>query len=223
MRLHPRELEKLMLHYAGDLAKRRKERGIKLNYVESIAYISMEIMEKAREGKMSVAELMSYGKTLLKSDDVLSGVANLIEEVQVEAHFPDGVKLVSVHKPIHALDENIAGEIILSSKDITINSGKDSISLEVINTSDRPVQVGSHFHFFEVNKALDFERDKAYGKRLDIPSGTCVRFEPGEKKSVELIDFGGNERLYGFNDLTNGDIKSNAESALKKVEKFIKG
>ena len=84
MRLHPRELEKLMLHYAGDLAKRRKERGIKLNYVESIAYISMEIMEKAREGKMSVAELMSYGKTLLKSDDVLSGVANLIEEVQVE-------------------------------------------------------------------------------------------------------------------------------------------
>lgn len=212
-----------MLHYAGDLAKKRKDKGIKLNYVESIAYISMVIMEEAREGKKSVAELMSYGQTLLTHDDVMDGVANLLDEVQVEAHFPDGVKLVSVHHPINPRPgELIPGEIVLAKDDIALNVGRTPISIKVKNTSDRPIQVGSHFHFFEVNKGLQFERDKAYGKRLDIAAGTSVRFEPGDEKTISLIDFGGNQRIYGFNDLTNGDIGSNKERALDKVKHFAK-
>ncbi|MCE3037391.1 urease subunit beta [Helicobacter sp. faydin-H20] len=225
MRLTPRELDKMMLHYAGELAKKRKERGIKLNYVEAIALISMEIMELAREGKKSVAELMSYGKQILKADDVMDGVASLIHDVQVEVSFADGTKLVTVHTPIEDNGKLNPGEYILKDEDIILNAGKESIKVAVTNNGDRPIQVGSHFHFFETNKLLSFDREKAYGKRLDIASGTSVRFEPGETKTVELIDFGGNQRLYGFNDLNNGQInQKNKQKALEvaKAKGFIK-
>jgi len=99
MELTPREKDKLLLFTAALLAERRKDRGIKLNYPEAIAYISAAILEGAREGK-SVAELMSYGTTLLTRDDVMEGIAEMIHEVQVEATFPDGTKLVTVHNPI---------------------------------------------------------------------------------------------------------------------------
>ena len=99
MELTPREKDKLLLFTAGLLAERRKEKGLKLNYPEAIAYISAAILEGAREGK-SVAELMSYGTTLLSRDQVMDGIAELIDEVQVEATFPDGTKLVTVHNPI---------------------------------------------------------------------------------------------------------------------------
>lgn len=203
MRLTPKELDKLMLHYAGALAKSRKERGIKLNYVESIALISMEIMELAREGNKSVAELMQQGREILKADEVMEGVASMIDEVQVEVSFPDGTKLVSIHNPIEDNGKLTPGEYILKDEDITLNANKESISIKVTHKGDRPIQVGSHFHFFEVNALLEFDRAAAFGKRLDIPSGTSVRFEPGEEKSVNLIDFGGKGKIIGFNDLTN--------------------
>jgi urease gamma subunit len=99
MRLTPREIEKLMLHTAGELAKQRKNKGIKLNYVEAEAYITSELMELAREGK-TVKELMELGTTLLTREDVMEGIAEMIPEVQIEATFDDGTKLVTVHKPI---------------------------------------------------------------------------------------------------------------------------
>lgn len=99
MRLNPKEQEKLMLHMAGMLAKERKERGLKLNYIEAVAYISSELLELARDGK-SVAELMNLGTKMLTTDDVMEGVADMVHEVQVEATFPDGTKLVTVHNPI---------------------------------------------------------------------------------------------------------------------------
>ena len=99
MELTPREKDKLMLFTAGLLAERRKDKGLKLNYPEAVAYLSAAILEGAREGK-TVAELMDYGTTLLNSDDVMEGVAEMIDEVQVEATFPDGTKLVTVHDPI---------------------------------------------------------------------------------------------------------------------------
>ena len=99
MELSPREKDKLLLFTAALLAERRKERGIKLNYPEAVAYISAAIMEGAREGR-SVADLMSYGTTLLTKDDVMDGIPEMIHEVQVEATFPDGTKLVTVHNPI---------------------------------------------------------------------------------------------------------------------------
>ena len=99
MHLSPREIEKLMLFTAGEVARKRKARGVKLNYPESIAYISSELLELARDGK-SVAELMSLGKTLLTRQDVMDGIAEMITEIQIEATFPDGTKLVTIHDPI---------------------------------------------------------------------------------------------------------------------------
>jgi urease subunit beta len=100
------------------------------------------------------------------------------------------------------------GEYILSANPITCNGNKKTITITVNNTGDRPCQIGSHTHFFEVNKALDFPREKAYGFRLNIPAGTSVRFEPGDSKEVELCELGGKRIIYGFNGLTMGGLKS---------------
>ena len=100
----------------------------------------------------------------------------------------------------------IPGEYILATDPIECNTGRNNVKIIVVNTGDRPVQVGSHFHFFEINKQLNFNREKAFGYRLNIAAGTAVRFEPGEEKEVELVSFGGNKKLVGFNNLVNGSI-----------------
>lgn len=205
MRLTPRESEKLMLHYAGFLAKQRLDRGLKLNYPEAVAYISMELLELAREGK-TVAELMQLGKKMLDTTQVMEGVPEMIHEIQLEATFPDGTKLVTVHDPIPSDHQLIPGEIILEPGTIRLNEGKETVSLEVTNTADRPVQVGSHYHFFEVNKLLSFDRERAYGMHLDIPAGTAVRFEPGETKLVTLTTIGGSREGHGLNGLVEGKL-----------------
>lgn len=101
----------------------------------------------------------------------------------------------------------IPGEYILAKEDIECNKGRRTLHVSVVNTGDRPVQVGSHFHFFEVNKYMHFERDTALGMRLNIAAGTAIRFEPGEEKTVELVSFGGNKILAGFNNLTNRKLE----------------
>lgn len=102
----------------------------------------------------------------------------------------------------------IPGEYILKTEPIECNVGRETIQITVINTGDRPVQVGSHYHFFETNKQLEFDREAAFGMRLNIAAGTAVRFEPGEEKEVELVAFGGRRHIYGFNNLVNGDTTS---------------
>ena len=111
------------------------------------------------------------------------------------------------------------GEYVLSANPITCNENKKTINITVKNTGDRPCQIGSHTHFFEVNKALDFPREKAYGFRLNIPAGTSVRFEPGDSKEVELCELGGKRIVYGFNSLTMGGLKSSIikNTALQKA------
>jgi len=206
MELTPREKDKLLLFTAALLAERRKARGVKLNYPESIAYISAAILEGARDGK-TVAELMDYGRTVLSGDDVMVGVPEMIHDVQVEATFPDGTKLVTVHEPIIASERGIkAGEIIVQEGEIELNAGRESIQSDVSNTGDRPIQVGSHYHFYETNAALKFERDATKGFRLDIPAGTAVRFEPGQNRKVTLVKYAGDEKIYGFNALIMGDV-----------------
>ena len=110
MHLSPRETEKLLLYLAGELAEKRKARGLKLNYPESIALISSRLQEAARDGK-TVAELMQYGTTILSREDVMEGIAEMIHEVQIEATFPDGTKLVTVHDPIRPAFKNQKGKI----------------------------------------------------------------------------------------------------------------
>ncbi|WP_053362631.1 urease subunit beta [Bacillus sp. FJAT-27251] len=98
------------------------------------------------------------------------------------------------------------GQLFLKEEEIICNAGRTASKLTVINTGDRPVQIGSHFHFYEVNEALQFEREQAYGKRLNIPAGAAVRFEPGDEKEIELVDYAGERRVYGFNNKVDGSL-----------------
>ena len=118
-----------------------------------------------------------------------------------------------------AISFMIPGEYILAEGNIECNVGRSTIIITVINTGDRPVQVGSHFHFFEVNKQMEFNRSKAFGMRLNIAAGTAVRFEPGEEKKVELVSFGGNKTVVGFNNLVDGETQT-AEGKRVALEKM---
>ncbi|MDY0055328.1 MAG: urease subunit beta [Methyloversatilis sp.] len=217
MLLTPTELERLTIFNAAELARRRRARGLKLNCPEAIAIIVDDILEGARDGR-TVAELIGYGSQILNSDDVLPGVAALMPMIQVEASFPDGTKLVTVHDPIRpgpdaakqVVPDRVPGEIIPADGRIELSPGRRRATLRALNTGDRPIQVGSHFHFFEVNRALEFDRAQAWGMHLDIAAGTAVRFEPGEDKEVTLVAFGGSGEVFGLNRLAEG---STADSA----------
>lgn len=218
MLLTPTEMERLTIFVAAELARKHKAKGLLLNHPEAVAYIVDEILEGARAGR-SVADLISWGSTLLNTDDVMPGVTELMPMIQVECTFPDGTKLVTVHDPIRpgkrqrTADEVIPGEIIPADGEIELNARRRKQVLKVINTGDRPVQIGSHYHFFETNKALEFDREKSFGMHLDIPAGTAVRFAPGESKEVVLTEFGGTGELLGLNSLTDGNWRSEATKA----------
>jgi urease subunit gamma/beta len=213
MHLGPRDLDKLVLHGAGVLAQKRLARGLQLNYSEAVALIATQLLELIRDGR-SVAELMDLGRQLLGRVHVLPGVPEMIRDVQVEGTFADGTKLVTVHDPIVHDQVDLAlalhgsflpvpgaagfsdppalmapqpGAIVVAPGEIELNAGRDSIAMVVINRGDRPIQVGSHYPFADVNAALDFDRPAAAGRRLDIPAGTAVRFEPGESRTVRLV------------------------------------
>jgi urease subunit gamma/beta len=215
MRLLPREVDKLVLHQAGVLAQKRLARGVRLNYPEAVALIATQLLELIRDGR-SVAELMDLGRTILGRHQVMDGVPELVTEVQVEGTFPDGTKLVTVHHPIVADHGDLAlalygsflpvpdlarfaepsrpepiGEVIAAAGELELNAGRPTTELVVTNTGDRPIQVGSHYPFADTNRALAFDRAAAAGKRLDIPAGAAVRFEPGEQRTVRLVAVAG--------------------------------
>jgi len=231
MYLTPTELERLTIYTAAELARKRKERGLRLNHPEATAYVVDTLLEGARDGK-NVSELMTLGTQLLTTDDVLDGVAEMMPVVQVEATFEDGTKLVTVHDPIKpgkrkkSKDAVIPGEVITVDGDMELHAGRERKTLRVKNTGDRPIQVGSHFHFFETNKALEFDRREAFGMHLDVPAGTSVRFEPGDMKEVQLVEFGGSGEIYGLNDLTNGGRRAPEipdEATTRARERGFKG
>jgi len=214
MHLTPRDLDKLLLHSAGFLAQKRLARGLRLNVPEATALLATQLLEFIRDGR-TVAELMDLGRQLLGHSDVMPGVAEMLEEVQVEGTFPDGTKLVTVHRPIASEHGDLSlalygsflpvperrassgdpeavtpGEWLVKEGSIELNAGRETLTLQVTNTGDRPIQVGSHFPFEETNRALSFDRAAAAHTRLDIPAGTAVRFEPGEERSVSLVRVG---------------------------------
>ncbi|WGD30835.1 urease subunit gamma [Ancylobacter sp. WKF20] len=206
MNLSPREKDKLLVAMAAMVARRRLERGIKLNHPEAVALITDVVVEGARDGK-TVAELMTLGTQVLTVDQVMPGVADMIHDIQVEATFPDGTKLVTVHEPIpssHVVPP--PGEVLVEEGDIELLAGREIIAITVANTGDRPIQVGSHYHFFETNPALSFDRDAARGMRLAIPSGTAVRFEPGQSREVKLVALAGQREVYGFRQTVMGRL-----------------
>ncbi len=243
MHLSPRELDKLTLHAAGSLAQKRLARGVRLNHPEAVALIATVLLEFIRDGK-SVAELMDLGRKLLGRNQVMPGVPEMIYDVQVEGTFPDGSKLVTVHHPIASENGDLAlalygsflpvpkhtdfksmpdmsdvGGVTPLEGEIELNAGRASIALAVTNLGDRPIQVGSHYHFIETNASLRFDRAKAYGRRLDIPAGTAVRFEPGETKTVKLVEIAGKKVIRGGNNLANGKVSAaGKKAALKRVK-----
>jgi urease subunit gamma/beta len=216
MHLTLREQERLMIHMAADVARHRRQRGLKLNYPEAVAILTAEILEAARDGK-TVAEIMSLGGSILRPNDLMDGVAGMIHEVQVEATFPDGTKLVTLHDPVHTNDRKV-GEYLLADEDIVINAGRPTATLVVSNTGDRPIQVGSHFHFFETNRALEFNREAAYGMRLDIPSGMAVRFEPGDTKEIHLVALAGTREVFGHRGLVDGKLDADQAPHEKEAQ-----
>ncbi|MFP6616617.1 MAG: urease subunit beta [Candidatus Hydrogenedentota bacterium] len=250
MRLSPKEIEKIVLHNAGFIAQKRLWRGLRLNYPESMALLATQILEFIRDGQ-DVATLMDTGKKILGFEDVLPGVSELLHEVQVEGTFPDGTKLVTVHVPIclergdRALalygsgldveqqgapladstvsESDSPGSYELLDDAVVLNANRETVEVEVTNTGDRPIQVGSHYPFFETNLRLNFNREQAYGFRLDIPSGTAVRFEPGESKTVGLVKIAGERVIYGGNGFISGEASSDrVAEALENVESALK-
>ncbi|KAH7912790.1 urease [Hygrophoropsis aurantiaca] len=236
MHLLPREQEKLLLHQTGFLAQKRLARGLQLNLSEAVALIASQLQELIRDGNHSVAELMHVGKAMLGRRHVHASVPSRLHEIQVEGTFPDGVFLVTVHDPICTNDgnleialygsflpipsdaifpeadaweyarENLPGAVIAKKERIVINEGRHRLKLTVTNNGDRPVQVGSHYHLSETNAALVFDRVRAIGMRLDIPSGTAVRFEPGDSKIVTLCAIAGSRIVTGGNGLATGVV-----------------
>jgi urease subunit gamma/beta len=237
MHLAPRDIDKLLLHNAGALAQKRLARGLRLNYPESVALLAAQVLEFIRDGR-SVAELMDLGRKILGRRQVMAGVTEMVAEVQVEGTFPDGTKLVTVHHPIAAENGDLElalygsflpvpplslfdeaepevypGECLSSDGEIALNATRETIELSVTNTGDRPIQVGSHYHFIETNAALQFDRGKAYGRRLDIPAGMAVRFEPGDTKTVTLVSIAGLQVIRGGNNLADGPVTEEGRAA----------
>ncbi len=204
---------------------------MRLNHPEAVALIAMQCAELARGGEHTAAQVQDDGKRMLGRRHVLDGVAELVGDVQIEATFLDGTKLVTVHDAICADDVDLKsalrgsflpvparssfapaaakkspapGEVCTSKESIELLAGRDKVKVRVTNTCDRPIQVGSHFHLIEANRYLNFDRRRAFGKRLAVPSGTAVRFEPGESKTVTLVDIAGNRVVKGGNNLVDG-------------------
>jgi urease subunit gamma/beta len=198
MNLTPREKDKLLIAMAAIVARRRLERGVKLTHPEAIALITDFVVEGARDGR-TVAELMEAGAHVVAADQVMDGIASMIHDIQIEATFPDGTKLVTVHHPIRGASAKLTpGEVVTEPGDIVMNVDRETVTLAVANSGDRPIQVGSHYHFFETNPALKFDRAKARGFRLDIPAGTATRFEPGQSREVHLVALAGKRQVYGL-------------------------
>lgn len=274
MHLTPHEQERLLIHVAADVAQKRRDRGLLLNHPEVVALLTVHVFEAARDGK-TVSDIMDSGRRLISRAEVMHGVPEMIKSVQVEATFPDGTKLVTIHDPvpeaaegleIHPgkvehpqpprkpgspvdcddsgnssvgcdeyddtasrydaiyfnvhLDGDTQGDSL--QKNATTLPGPGKTKIKVKNESDRPIQVGSHYHFAEVNPGLKvvgieipagqtvpsdgslWDCNAAKGRRLNIAAGTAVRFEPGDECCVELVQIQGDVTADGGNtsDLT---------------------
>lgn len=213
------------------------------------ALIANNLQELIRDGQHTVADLMTIGSTMLGRRHVQPSVPSTLHEIQVEGTFPTGTYLVTVHNPIATDDGDLAkalygsflpippqdlfppaeaaayeateqpGAVVAVKGRVALNQDRRRVRLRVTSRGDRPVQVGSHYHFIEVNPLLEFDRKRAYGFRLDIPAGTSVRFEPGDTKTVTLVEIGGNRVIRGGNNLATGSVDlSRADDIIQKLQ-----
>jgi len=228
MRLTPTERDRLLLFSAAQLARARRARGLLLNVPEATALIADTVCEAARDG-LRLAEAIEAGRSVLSGAEVLPGVADIVTEVQVEAVFEDGTRLAVVSQPFGgaSLGGRAPGAILpredredaRSASWATETNELPAARLPVRNTGDVPICVTSHFHFFEVNRRLAFDRAVAYGLRLDIPAGSSTRFEPGAVVEVALVPIGGARIAIGFSGLVDGplDAPGTRQAALARA------
>jgi urease subunit gamma/beta len=206
MRLTPTDRDRLLIFTAAELARARRARGLRLNVPEATALIADTVCEAARDG-VRLMEAAARGARVLTEDDVLPGVPDIVREVRVEAVFADGTRMVVVREPFGegaGLGAEAPGAILTAPRDPVAPIGL--IHLTVTNTSDVPVSITSHFHFFEVNPRLHFDRAAAYGMRLAIPAGAAHRFEPGTPTEAPLVPIGGARIAIGFAGLVDGPL-----------------
>ncbi|MER8188036.1 urease subunit gamma [Kitasatospora sp. NPDC094015] len=220
MRLTPTERDRLLIFTAAELARARRARGVKLNVPEATALIADTVCEAARDGRR-LAEAIEAGRTVLGAEDVLPGVPDVVTVIQVEAVFDDGTRLAVVNDPFQgrgSLGEEAPGAALIGSG-AGYDPVEETVLVPVHNTSEVPISVTSHFHFFEVNPRLAFDRAAAYGTHLAVPAGSSVRFDPGATVEVGLVPIGGARVAIGFAGLVDGplDAPGAKEAALEKA------
>ncbi|WP_331753091.1 urease subunit gamma (plasmid) [Streptomyces sp. NBC_00637] len=218
MRLTPTELDRLQLYLATLLARERRARGVRLNVPEATALIAHAACEAARDGAR-LAEAVAAARQVLTAADVLPGVPQVLREIQVEAVFDDGTKLIVITDPIP--DPEAAQAVpgaILPGEPLAVTF-PDPVQVEVTNTGTVAITVTSHFHFFEVNRALAFNRRAAYGRRLALPVGEVTVFPPQSARSVTLTPIGGDRIIIGFAGLVDGplDAPGQLQTALQRA------
>ncbi|MGW3961485.1 urease subunit gamma [Amycolatopsis sp. NPDC005003] len=216
MRLTPSERDRLLIFTTAELARRRLARGLRLNVPEATALIADTVCEAARDG-CRLHEAIAAGRAALGPENVLPGVPEVMGDVKVEAGFDDGTRLVVVTDPIGATTGTAPGAVDLGPEPPA--DWPEAVPVSVTNTSTVPISVTSHFHFFEANPRLRFDRAAAYGRRLAIPAGSSVRFGPGERKAVDLTPMGGDRVAIGFAGLVDGplDAPGAKEEALHRA------
>jgi urease subunit gamma/beta len=228
MNLTPTEMDRLTIFTAAELARRYRSLGIRLSRPEAVALICDEVLTAARRD-MPYAEIRDMAGRLLSTDDVMPGVAEMIPLICVEGGFAEGTKLLAIFDPIRpgadtakpsAEDSVVPGEIITPDEDIVMFGDADVVSIEAVNTGDRDIQVRSHAHFFEANRALEFDRAATWGRKLDVPAGAGIRFEPGIPKLVRLVPIQGLRVVVGQAGLVNGalDVAGAREAALARAK-----
>lgn len=206
MRLTPTDHDRLLIFTAAELARARRARGLQLNVPEATALIADTVCEAARDGARLTAAAAA-GANVLTADDVLPGVPDIVREVKVEAVFDDGTRMVVVRHPFGdggSLGSDAPGAVIAAAREPVSPPGL--VHLVATNTSDVPVSITSHFHFFEVNPRLSFDRAAAYGMRLAIPAGSALRFEPNVATDAPLVPIGGTRVAIGFAGLVDGPL-----------------
>ena len=223
MLLTPGEQDRLLLFTAAQLARARRARGLRLNVPEATALIADTVVEAARDGDR-LADAAEAGRRVLSREDVLPGVPEVVGDVMVEAGFDDGTRLVVVVDPFRLAQTGAAatadpapGQVLPGDDHPPVESGRPQIRVEVLNTAEVPITVTSHWHFFEANRRLQFDRAAGYGRRLAIPAGSVQRFDPGEPLEVRLLDYGGDRVVIGFAGLVDGflDAVGTRERALE--------
>jgi urease subunit gamma/beta len=216
--LTPTERDRLLLYLAAELARSRRARGLRLNVPEATAVVADTVAEAARDGAR-LSDAIAAGRAVLAPDDLLPGVAAIVRSVQVEAVFEDGTRLAVVPEPFGPVPDGPQPGSVLPAEAPAQAAPVEATTITVVNTADVPISVTSHFHFFEVNPRLRFDRRAAYGRRLAVAAGTAQRFDPGRAVEVTLVPIGGERVIIGFAGLVDGplDAPGAIERALQRA------